>query len=207
MVKSSDVILILVEWSFTSRRVTWILKVYLQVSILFPPAAAAIVTGCSCDLLINILLTWYAVSRIFPHKLSLDLTVVTLDLQFGLSPRSHSRLLAHLQENSSRGVLWEWRICLYVLSFLFVALTPCSLWSVVQTLVMEHINLSTRPQIPINLPHLMVRRISNGRDSPSIVPQCIPGRLIRLVWTFSLFSISALRLRFTLVWQLFSTWC
>jgi len=38
MVKSSDVILILV-------------------AILFPPAAAGIVTGCSCDLLINILLT------------------------------------------------------------------------------------------------------------------------------------------------------
>ncbi|TEB23596.1 UPF0057-domain-containing protein [Coprinellus micaceus] len=38
MVKSSDVLLILV-------------------AILFPPAAAAIVTGCSCDLLINILLT------------------------------------------------------------------------------------------------------------------------------------------------------
>ncbi|KAF9057267.1 hypothetical protein BJ165DRAFT_1334747 [Panaeolus papilionaceus] len=38
MVKSSDVILIIV-------------------AILFPPAAAAIITGCSCDLLINILLT------------------------------------------------------------------------------------------------------------------------------------------------------
>ncbi|KAF8970457.1 hypothetical protein BDZ97DRAFT_1652593 [Flammula alnicola] len=38
MVRSSDVILILV-------------------AILFPPAAAGIVTGCSCDLLINILLT------------------------------------------------------------------------------------------------------------------------------------------------------
>ncbi|KAF9566480.1 UPF0057-domain-containing protein [Agrocybe pediades] len=38
MVRASDVILILV-------------------AILFPPAAAAIVTGCSCDLLINILLT------------------------------------------------------------------------------------------------------------------------------------------------------
>lgn len=31
-----------------------------QVTILFPPAAAAIITGCSCDLLINILLTMYA---------------------------------------------------------------------------------------------------------------------------------------------------
>jgi len=38
MVKASDVILIVV-------------------AILFPPAAAAMVTGCSCDLLINILLT------------------------------------------------------------------------------------------------------------------------------------------------------
>ncbi|KAF8325850.1 uncharacterized protein EI90DRAFT_2022795 [Cantharellus anzutake] len=28
-----------------------------QVDIIFPPAAAAFVTGCSCDLLINILLT------------------------------------------------------------------------------------------------------------------------------------------------------
>ncbi|EAU87139.1 hypothetical protein CC1G_05828 [Coprinopsis cinerea okayama7 len=28
-----------------------------QIAILFPPAAAAIITGCSCDLLINILLT------------------------------------------------------------------------------------------------------------------------------------------------------
>ncbi|KAF8524469.1 UPF0057-domain-containing protein [Gautieria morchelliformis] len=38
MVKGSDILLILV-------------------AILFPPAAAAIITGCSCDLLINILLT------------------------------------------------------------------------------------------------------------------------------------------------------
>ncbi|TFK17163.1 UPF0057-domain-containing protein [Coprinopsis marcescibilis] len=38
MVRTSDVALILI-------------------AILFPPAAAAIVTGCSCDLLINILLT------------------------------------------------------------------------------------------------------------------------------------------------------
>ncbi|TRM57502.1 hypothetical protein BD626DRAFT_514952 [Schizophyllum amplum] len=38
MVKSSDVLLIIV-------------------AILFPPAAAAFITGCSCDLLINICLT------------------------------------------------------------------------------------------------------------------------------------------------------
>ncbi|KAJ4468775.1 hypothetical protein J3R30DRAFT_3304686 [Lentinula aciculospora] len=38
MVKASDVILILV-------------------AIVFPPAAAAFITGCSCDLLINICLT------------------------------------------------------------------------------------------------------------------------------------------------------
>ncbi|KAJ7437369.1 hypothetical protein B0H11DRAFT_2107750 [Mycena galericulata] len=38
MVKGSDVLLIFV-------------------AILFPPAAAAFITGCSCDLLINILLT------------------------------------------------------------------------------------------------------------------------------------------------------
>jgi uncharacterized membrane protein YqaE (UPF0057 family) len=38
MVKTSDVILILV-------------------AIIFPPAAAGFVTGCSCDLLINICLT------------------------------------------------------------------------------------------------------------------------------------------------------
>ncbi|PPQ73718.1 hypothetical protein CVT26_010849 [Gymnopilus dilepis] len=38
MVKSSDVLLIIV-------------------AIIFPPAAAAFITGCSCDLLINILLT------------------------------------------------------------------------------------------------------------------------------------------------------
>lgn len=38
MVKSSDILLILV-------------------AILFPPAAAAFITGCSCDLLINVLLT------------------------------------------------------------------------------------------------------------------------------------------------------
>ncbi|KAK8869964.1 hypothetical protein IAR55_000534 [Kwoniella newhampshirensis] len=37
-VKGSDIVLILV-------------------AIIFPPAAAAIITGCSCDLLINILLT------------------------------------------------------------------------------------------------------------------------------------------------------
>jgi len=38
MVKSSDVVLILI-------------------AILFPPAAAAFITGCSCDLIINICLT------------------------------------------------------------------------------------------------------------------------------------------------------
>ncbi|KZS97093.1 UPF0057-domain-containing protein [Sistotremastrum niveocremeum HHB9708] len=38
MVKSSDILLIIV-------------------AIIFPPAAAAFITGCSCDLLINILLT------------------------------------------------------------------------------------------------------------------------------------------------------
>ncbi|KAL7336703.1 hypothetical protein BJY59DRAFT_706245 [Rhodotorula toruloides] len=38
MVRTSDILIILV-------------------AILFPPAAAAILTGCSCDLLINILLT------------------------------------------------------------------------------------------------------------------------------------------------------
>ncbi|KAL5498783.1 hypothetical protein ACEPAH_2138 [Sanghuangporus vaninii] len=38
MVRGSDVLLILV-------------------AILFPPAAAAFITGCSCDLLINVLLT------------------------------------------------------------------------------------------------------------------------------------------------------
>ncbi|KAI9065632.1 UPF0057-domain-containing protein [Trametes sanguinea] len=38
MVRGSDVLLIIV-------------------AILFPPAAAAFITGCSCDLLINILLT------------------------------------------------------------------------------------------------------------------------------------------------------
>ena len=32
----------------------------MQVAIIFPPAAAAFITGCSCDLLINILLTMYA---------------------------------------------------------------------------------------------------------------------------------------------------
>ncbi|KAL7415028.1 UPF0057-domain-containing protein [Mrakia frigida] len=31
--------------------------VLVLVAILFPPAAAAMITGCSCDLLINILLT------------------------------------------------------------------------------------------------------------------------------------------------------
>ena len=40
MVKASDVVLILV-------------------AIIFPPAAALVVTGCGCDLLINILLTMY----------------------------------------------------------------------------------------------------------------------------------------------------
>ncbi|ORY25714.1 hypothetical protein BCR39DRAFT_543054 [Naematelia encephala] len=38
MVKGSDILLIVV-------------------AIIFPPAAAAMITGCSCDLLINILLT------------------------------------------------------------------------------------------------------------------------------------------------------
>jgi len=46
MVKASDVVLILV-------------------AIILPPAAALIVTGCSCDLLINLLLTMY----VFPYFL------------------------------------------------------------------------------------------------------------------------------------------
>ena len=61
MVKSSDVLLILVN-----KLAIYMKSVLLkspQVAILFPPAAAAFVTGCSCDLLINILLTMYVVIR------------------------------------------------------------------------------------------------------------------------------------------------
>ena len=41
-------------------------RTYLQVAILFPPAAAAFITGCSCDLLINICLTMYV--SFIPHN-------------------------------------------------------------------------------------------------------------------------------------------
>ena len=64
MVKASDVILILVGYPFYSlshkNTTTGFYNIpSYQVAILFPPAAAAMVTGCSCDLIINILLTMY----------------------------------------------------------------------------------------------------------------------------------------------------
>lgn len=54
MVRGSDVLLILVS-SFLSRSTKLLSPP--QVAILFPPAAVGFMTGCSCDLLINILLT------------------------------------------------------------------------------------------------------------------------------------------------------
>ena len=68
MVKASDVILIVVSTlsnGYLLKRATaglYDLSSSKQVAILFPPAAAAMVTGCSCDLIINILLTMYVQS-------------------------------------------------------------------------------------------------------------------------------------------------
>ena len=62
MVKGSDVLLIIVRTPETVDKCyspIWCLWYSTQVAILFPPAAAAFITGCSCDLLINILLTMY----------------------------------------------------------------------------------------------------------------------------------------------------
>ena len=60
MVKGSDVILILVS---SLIPIPWLSPINFpfsyQIAILFPPAAVAMMTGCSCDLLINILLTMY----------------------------------------------------------------------------------------------------------------------------------------------------
>lgn len=69
MVKASDVILIVVS-PLNGYLLIHVLPVYItfiaqQVAILFPPAAAAMVTGCSCDLIINILLTMYANPDLF----------------------------------------------------------------------------------------------------------------------------------------------
>ncbi|KAG2120100.1 hypothetical protein BD769DRAFT_1481172 [Suillus cothurnatus] len=79
MVKASDVLLILV-------------------AIIFPPAAAAFVTGCSCDLLINICLT---ILGYFPGHIvrwqPVSLKWTDSDLQFLII----ARLLAHLQEDAS----------------------------------------------------------------------------------------------------------
>ena len=55
-----------------------------QVAILFPPAAAAFITGCSCDLLINILLTMYVlVSKLCSNLFGVGL-LTTNPSQLGL---------------------------------------------------------------------------------------------------------------------------
>ena len=61
MVRASDVLLIIVSHRsllFAPARGRGT-HVHGKVAILFPPAAAAFITGCSCDLLINICLTMY----------------------------------------------------------------------------------------------------------------------------------------------------
>lgn len=55
MVKTADVVLIIV--SILPMPASTLIICNPQVAILFPPAAAGFLTGCSCDLLINIALT------------------------------------------------------------------------------------------------------------------------------------------------------
>ncbi|KJA26885.1 hypothetical protein HYPSUDRAFT_36053 [Hypholoma sublateritium FD-334 SS-4] len=64
MVKSSDVVLILV-------------------AVLFPPAAAAIVTGCSFDLLISVLLTFLGYIPGLIHSLWLIYEKIHAEERFG----------------------------------------------------------------------------------------------------------------------------
>jgi len=104
MVKASDVVLILV-------------------AILFPPAAALVVTGCSCDLLINLLLTMY----VFPFLSFVSFhSFAWLLLQLGLFTRTYSRFLVDLQEDAGRREVWRWWLPLYVfhLSFSLVFMDP-----------------------------------------------------------------------------------
>ena len=57
MVRGSDILLCLVGVVPIVLDDPVLISVRSQVAILFPPAAVAFLTGCSCDLLINILLT------------------------------------------------------------------------------------------------------------------------------------------------------
>ncbi len=65
----------------------------LKVAIIFPPAAAAFLTGCSCDLLINICLTlytflyFYQLSFLKISILTVSVTFPAISTRFGLSTR------------------------------------------------------------------------------------------------------------------------
>jgi uncharacterized membrane protein YqaE (UPF0057 family) len=45
-------------------------RILIIVAVIFPPAAALFVTGCGCDLLINILLTMYVLPNKTPSPFS-----------------------------------------------------------------------------------------------------------------------------------------
>ena len=111
MVRGSDVLLILVS-SFLAHSTEYSPRS--QIAILFPPAAVGFMTGCSCDLLINVLLT-----RMSPLLLSFVLNTndvfQSLATSLGtsgnlskLSPtlthhqQSHPRILGDLQEDESK---------------------------------------------------------------------------------------------------------
>ena len=91
-----------------------------QVTLLFPPAGAAIVTGCSCDLIINILLTMYvpdySVWNIFFAKdfWNLKTGYRLRRLQTRLFTWWNPCVLAYLQEDESWGTLRSRWFCLWV---------------------------------------------------------------------------------------------
>ena len=85
----------------------------LQVTFFFPPIGAFFVAGCSCELLINILLTAYVLVQSSNSNFSDTFT----QIQFGLCPRSDSRILVNLQADAGGGAVREWRVHLCAHSF------------------------------------------------------------------------------------------
>jgi len=79
MVKASEIILIIVSDKNVNESTTDTYHSQ-QVALLFPPAAAAIITGCSCDLLINIILTMYVlVNTLECYSLPVIQYIVAID--------------------------------------------------------------------------------------------------------------------------------
>jgi len=97
MIKASDIVLILI-------------------AIIFLPAVILVVTGCSCDLLVNILLT-----LIISTFLSCWFLLISEAVTIRLFTRTYSCFLVDLQEDAGRREVWRihWQCFLIVLFYRF----------------------------------------------------------------------------------------